>query len=116
MPKISVIIPLYNKEKYIAQTIESLLIQSFSDFEIVIVDDGSTDGSSSIIDSYAEKDNRITVFHICNGGVSRARNIGLDNSLGEYVTFVDSDDSVHEDYLSNLYSCINESGADLVIG
>ena len=103
MPKISVVVPVYNVEKYIKESIESLLKQSFSDFELILVDDGSTDKSASICDFYASKDSRIKVFHKQNGGVSSARNLGIEKSVGEWIAFVDSDDYVDAKYLENLY-------------
>lgn len=91
-PKISVIIPVYNVETYLSKCIESVLHQTYSDFELLLIDDGSTDNSGSICDMYKEKDNRIRVFHKKNEGVSKARNLALDNASGEFVIFVDSDD------------------------
>ena len=89
--------------------------QTFRDFECLLIDDGSTDGSGAVCDEYAAKDNRLRVFHIPNGGVSHARNVGLDHARGEYVTFIDSDDGIRPDYLDNLVNCMVESGAELVI-
>jgi len=103
MPKVSVIIPVYNAEKYLRECIDSVLAQTFDDFELLLINDGSTDGSGKICDEYAKKDKRIKVFHKENGGVSSARNLGLDNAKGEWITFVDSDDKVIEMYLYNLY-------------
>lgn len=99
---ISVIVPIYNSEKLLAKCIDSLLAQSYSDFELVLVDDGSTDRSGIFCDDYCERDKRIKVIHQENLGVSEARNHGLDVARGEYVCFVDSDDYVTEDYLSNF--------------
>ena len=98
--KISVIVPVYNTSQFLPHCIDSILSQNFSDFELLLIDDGSTDGSGQICDAYAEKDNRIRVFHKKNGGVSSARNLGLCNAKGEWVTFVDSDDFVLNDYFS----------------
>ena len=103
MPKISVVVPVYNVEKYIRECIDSLLNQSFSDFELILVDDGSTDFSGNICDSYKEQDARIKVFHKKNGGVSSARNLGIEKSVGIWIAFVDSDDYVDGKYLENLY-------------
>ena len=89
---VSCIIPVYNTEKYLPRCIESVLAQTFVDWEMLLIDDGSTDASGSICDEYAASDSRIRVFHKENGGVSSARNVGLDNMRGEWVTFVDSDD------------------------
>ena len=98
--KVSVIIPVYNSGPYLSRCIDSVLEQSFSDFELLLIDDGSTDGSDKLCDAYAEKDCRIHVFHKKNGGASSARNVGLDNAKGEWVTFIDSDDYVLDNYLS----------------
>ena len=102
MPNISVIVPVYNVEKYLSACLNSILAQTFTDFELILVDDGSPDSSGKICDEYAEKDSRIRVFHTSNGGVSNARNIGLDNATSEYVVFVDSDDFVEKTYLDKL--------------
>ena len=98
--KISVIIPVYNTECYLSRCIESVLNQSFTDFELLLIDDGSKDNSGAICDAYAKKDGRVRVFHKENRGVSMARNLGLDNAIGDWVTFIDSDDYVLNDYLS----------------
>lgn len=90
-PKLSVIVPVYKAEKYLHRCVESILTQTFTDFEILLIDDGSPDRSGEICDEYAKKDSRIKVFHKLNGGASDARNVGLDNAQGEYVCFVDSD-------------------------
>lgn len=102
MPNISVIVPVYNVEKYLDLCIQSILAQTYADFELLLVDDGSTDSSAEICDKYAEEDSRVRVFHKENGGVSSARNMGLDNIRGEWVVFVDSDDWVENNYLSLL--------------
>lgn len=91
-PKISIIVPVYNAEKYLHRCIESILAQTFKDFELLLIDDGSKDNSGYICDDYAQKDERVRVWHKENGGVSSARNVGLDNARGEWVTFADSDD------------------------
>lgn len=101
-PYISVIIPVYNTEKYLESCINSILSQTFTDFEVILVDDGSSDNSSKICDEYVEKDNRIKVIHQKNGGTSSARYAGVLASCGEYVTFVDSDDELYTDALSIL--------------
>lgn len=101
-PLISIIVPVYNVEKYLPKCIESILGQSYSNFELILVDDGSKDKSGSICDEYAKIDNRIKVYHKQNGGVSSARNLGLDNAHGEWITFVDSDDIVEPYYLSSM--------------
>ena len=106
MPKISVIVPVYNVEKYLHQCVKSILAQTFSDFELILVDDGSPDSSGAICDEYASKDARVRVIHKENGGVSSARNAGLDwvyeNSNSEYIAFIDSDDWIEKDYLQQL--------------
>lgn len=101
-PLISIIVPVYNVEKYLPECIESILSQSYSNFELILVDDGSKDKSGIICDEYAKRDNRIKVYHKQNGGVSSARNLGLDNADGEWITFVDSDDIVEPNYLSSM--------------
>ena len=102
-PKISVIVPVYNTEKYLKRCIDSILAQSFSDFELLLIDDGSTDASPAICDEYAAKDTRVRVFHKPNGGVSSARNIGIENTQGNFITFIDADDWIAENYLRILY-------------
>jgi glycosyltransferase involved in cell wall biosynthesis len=97
-PKVSVIIPVYNTDKYLSRCVESVISQPLQNLEVILVDDGSNDCSASICDEFAEKDARIHVFHKENGGVSSARNMGLDNASGEWVTFIDSDDTVDLDY------------------
>ena len=102
MPKISVIVPVYNTEKYLHRCVDSILAQTFTDFELLLIDDGSTDSSGAICDEYAQKDSRVRVFHKENGGASSARNLGLDNATGEWITFCDSDDFVYSYWLSNF--------------
>ena len=99
MPAISVVIPVYNSQKYLRECIDSVLAQSFADFEVVAVDDGSSDESPAILDEYAAKDSRVKVVHKANGGVSAARNDGFDVVSGDYVLFVDSDDYLAADAL-----------------
>ena len=115
MPKISIIIPVYNKVKYLDKLFEDIKNQTFCDFECLVIDDGSTDGSAEKCDCFAQKDNRIRVFHIENNGVSHARNVGLNNVKGKYITFIDSDDRIHIEYLKNLYECIYNNSVDIVI-
>lgn len=112
---ISVIIPVYNKIKYLPQLLQDMCAQSFRDYECLLIDDGSTDGSDTICDEFAARDGRFRVFHIPNCGVSHARNYGLDRAYGEYITFVDSDDRLHREYLENLYEAIAKSKADMAI-
>lgn len=115
MSTISVIVPIYNAEKYLHRCIDSILNQTFIDFELLLIDDGSTDNSSTICDEYTLKDDRVRVYHKENGGVSSARNLGLDNANGEWIAFVDSDDEVSELYLYNLISHAQNRKVDLVI-
>ena len=102
MPKISIIVPVYKVEKYIQECLDSIISQSFADWECLLIDDGSPDKSGLICNQYAEKDSRIRVFHKQNGGVSSARNLGLDNARGEWVTFVDADDIIQPGFLNAL--------------
>ena len=113
MPQISVIVPVYNTEKYLHCCIDSILAQTFTDFELLLIDDGSKDNSGKICDGYAIKDSRVRVFHKENGGVSSARNIGLDNAKGKWITFVDSDDFIDSTMLETLYFSIDDN--DLVL-
>ena len=101
-PTISIIVPVYNSEKYLDACIDSILSQSFRDFELILVDDGSKDSSAQICDEYASQDTRVRVIHKANGGVSAARNDGLDIAKGEYITFIDSDDWVERESLSTI--------------
>lgn len=111
-PKVSVIIPVYNAEKYLRRCVDSILAQTFTDFELLLVDDGSKDASGAICDEYADRDNRVRVFHKENGGVSSARNLGLDNARGEWVTFCDADDEVTGTYLEDMIQ--NETPSSLI--
>ena len=112
---ISVIVPVYNVENYLSRCIDSILAQTYQNYELVLVDDGSTDESGIICDRYALQDKRIAVIHKENGGVSDARNYGLDHASGEYICFVDSDDYVGPDYLNAMIELIIEYHADLAI-
>lgn len=105
-PLVSVIVPVYNVEQYINQCVESILGQSLDDYEVLLIDDGSTDGSGNICDSWAESDPRVRVFHKRNGGLSDARNYGIDRAAGEFLSFVDSDDYVGPRYLESLCSAM----------
>lgn len=115
MAEISIIVPVYQVEKYIRQCIDSILAQTFTDFELILVDDGSKDNSGKICDEYAERDKRIRVFHKENGGLSDARNIGLDNASGNYFMFVDSDDYISPDMTECLYKKIHKENADIAV-
>ena len=107
-PAISVIVPVYNTEKYLRRCIDSILSQTFTDFELLLINDGSTDSSGEICDQYAAKDERIRVFHKENGGVSSARNVGLDEAKGEWIAFVDSDDYLLSNALDLITDLENE--------
>ena len=110
---ISVIIPVYNVEKYLPKCIESVLNQSYSNLEILLIDDGSPDACGKLCDDYAAKDPRIKVFHKPNGGLSDARNYGMRHATGEYINFIDSDDWVDEHYIETLYRLLTDNNADL---
>ena len=107
---ISIVVPIYKVEKYIHRCIESILAQTFTDFDLILVDDGSPDNCGKICDEYAVKDKRIHVIHKENGGLSDARNAGIDwafaNSDSEWITFIDSDDWIHPKYLETLYNAV----------
>lgn len=112
-PKISIIVPVYNVEIFLHRCVDSILAQTFKDFEVLLIDDGSKDRSGEICDEYARKDERVRVWHKENGGVSSARNMGLENVKGEWVTFVDSDDYVQDDWLATFVA--NMNGYDAVV-
>lgn len=110
---ISIIVPVYNVEQYLRKCLDSIISQTYKNFECILVDDGSTDSSGKICDEYSLKDHRFSVVHKTNGGVSSARNTGLDVIGGSYVTFIDSDDYVTDNYLEYLYDMINAFKADV---
>ncbi len=112
---VSVIVPVYNVRRYLAQCLDSILDQTFTDFELLLIDDGSEDGSGTICDAYAAKDGRVRTIHQENAGASAARNRGLDEARGQYVMFVDSDDYIDPDCLERALSDIRDSHADLYI-
>lgn len=112
---ISVIVPVYNVEKYLARCIESILTQTYSNFELLLIDDGSTDGSLKICEKYRDQDIRVSCFHKKNGGLSSARNYGLDRMNGSYVTFVDSDDYTGPDYLKILFEMMENGTSEVTI-
>lgn len=114
MPEISIIVPVYNAEKWLSYCIDSIMNQTFSDFELLLIDDGSTDGSGKICDEYSLKDSRIRVFHKTNEGVSSARNLGLDNASGEWIAFCDADDWIEQDMIKILLDRANEKNVDIV--
>lgn len=113
MPKVSIIVPVYKAEAYLHRCVDSILAQTFTDFELLLIDDGSPDKSGEICDVYAQKDNRVRVIHKENGGVSSARNIGLNNACGDWTTFVDSDDFLDISSLEIMYELTNRYDSDL---
>ena len=113
--KISIIVPIYNVEKYLGVCIESILSQSYENLEILLVDDGSPDQCGMICEEYAKKDSRIYVIHKKNGGLSDARNAGLDVATGEYIVFVDSDDAIHPKMIEILYKQIKDENVDMSV-
>ena len=112
---ITIIVPIYNVEKYINKCIDSILSQTYSNIEIILVDDGSPDNCGIICDQYASMDNRIKIIHKLNGGLSDARNVGLDIATGKYVTFIDSDDYIESTYVECLYNLLKKYNADMSI-
>ena len=106
---ISVIVPIYNSEKYLDNTIKSIINQTYKNLEIILVDDGSTDKSYEICKKYQKKDNRIKLFHQKNKGVSFARNIGIENSNGEFLTFLDSDDLIDKKMYEKLFNAFDNN-------
>lgn len=111
---ISVIVPVYNVKEYLNTCVESILNQTHENLEVILVDDGSTDGSGEICDSYAKTDTRVQVLHTTNGGQAAARNRGIEVCKGEYLTFIDSDDSMEPELIETLYLAQKKSGANLV--
>ena len=112
-PKVSIVVPVYNSKQYLARCLDSLLGQTVSEIEVVLVDDGSTDGSSLTCDGWADIDSRIRVIHKENGGLSDARNCGALAARAPYIAFVDSDDSVDLDFCESLLHDIEATGADI---
>ena len=112
---ISVIVPIYNVEKYLNKCIDSIINQTYKNLEIILVDDGSPDNSGNICDEYSKKDNRIKVIHKENGGVSSARNVGINNATGNWISFIDSDDWIEENYFEILLNKAKNENADIVI-
>lgn len=113
--KISIVVPIYNVEDYIKKCINSIMSQSYENLEIILVDDGSKDGSGKICDEYAEKDERIVVIHKKNGGLSEARNVGIKKATGSLIGFVDGDDYIKKDMYEYLYSLLNTYNADISV-
>lgn len=114
-PLISIIVPVYNAEQYLKECLDSICQQTFTDFELILINDGSTDASGRICDEFAWKDPRIRVFHEHNGGVSVARNIGLDNTKGEWIAFIDADDRLLPKALDHLYNATISIDVDIVL-
>ncbi len=115
MPKISVIIPIYNVEKYLRRCLDSVLNQTFTDWQAICVNDGSPDNSDKILDEYAKKDSRFKVIHKDNQGVSRARNVGIENAEGEFIHFLDADDWIDADFYAHAIAVANDTQADMVV-
>ena len=115
MSKVSIVVPIYNVEKYLEQCIDSIINQTLKDIEIILVDDGSPDNCPQICDDYAKKDSRIKVVHKKNGGLSSARNAGIEVATGDYIGFVDSDDYIELDMYEKMYSIAIENNVDFVM-
>ncbi|MBQ3553323.1 MAG: glycosyltransferase family 2 protein [Clostridia bacterium] len=115
MPLVSIIVPVYNVEKYLERCIKSVLSQTYPNIELILVDDGSKDSSPQICDSYADREN-ITVIHKENGGLSSARNAGIKRATGEYIFFLDSDDFIHDECIQTLYDIMTQCDCDIVQG
>ena len=113
MPSISVIVPVYQAEKFLRDCVESVRRQTFSDWELLLVDDGSHDGSAEVCDALARQDARIRVFHQPNGGPAHARNTGLDNACGDYIGIVDSDDLIEPAMFETVYNAVQQPGVRL---
>ncbi|MBT1173158.1 glycosyltransferase family 2 protein [Bifidobacterium sp. MA2] len=114
-PLITVVVPVYNVEQVLHESIDSLIDQTYTNIEIILVDDGSTDSSGSIADDYARKDSRITVIHQTNSGLSEARNSGIRKACGRFITFLDSDDVLAKEYVEHLYDTMIETHADISV-
>lgn len=112
---ISIIVPVYNVEKYLDRCVQSILIQSFKRFELILVNDGSTDNSFEICQKYRKKDSRVILISQENKGLSAARNTGLNNAHGDYICFIDSDDFIEKDYLKLLLNNLKSNNADISI-
>lgn len=115
IPKISIIVPVYNVELFLHKCIISILSQTFKDFELILINDGSTDKSGEICDVYSQKDSRIKVIHKKNEGQSSARNKGLEIARGDYIGFVDSDDWIEQDMYKTLYESSIKANADIAV-
>ena len=115
MPVFSIVIPVYNAEKYLFETLEAVINQNFSDFEVLLVDDGSTDSSAEICRSFEKRDARFTLYQKPNGGVSSARNSGIDHAKGEYIIFIDSDDTIVTSLLADAFQNLSATKADILL-
>lgn len=115
MPLLSIIVPIYNAQNYLEKCVNSIRDQFFSDWELILINDGSTDNSEYICKNFSDRDGRIRVFNKTNGGAASARNYGLNVARGEYVTFVDSDDYIEPDMYQNMLKIIAEYGCDIVM-
>lgn len=115
VPLITIIVPVFRVEKYIRKCIESIINQTYQNLEVLLIDDGSDDGCPLICDEYSKKDKRIKVVHKKNGGLSEARNCGLEIAKGEYISFIDSDDFVESQMIERLYSCLKKTNSELSI-
>ena len=113
MPKLSIIVPVYKVEQYIHKCVDSILNQTFTNFELILVDDGSPDNCGKICDEYAQKDERIRVVHKENGGVSSARNLGIDEAKGEYISFIDPDDWIELNMYEDIFNFVNDNNVDV---
>lgn len=115
MPKITIIIPVYNVENYLLRCIESVLLQTYTDYELILINDGSDDSCAEIMEQYAKKDGRIVTLHQTNQGLSATRNVGIEIAKGEYITFVDSDDYIFPNYLEKLLNALTRNDADVSV-
>ena len=115
MPAVSVVIPVYNSEKYVEKCIQSVMAQTLPDLEIIIINDGSTDESGRILRELTQKDSRIVLLEQANQGVAAARNQGVEKATGKYITFVDGDDYLQEDYIELMYNLAEKETLDMVI-
>lgn len=114
--KISIIIPVYNVEDYLSECVDSILNQTYENYEVLLIDDGSTDKSPQICDTYSEKNNKISVIHTRNRGLSAARNLGTEKAQGEYIFYLDSDDYVENNVLERMFKIVEQDNADIVCG
>ena len=115
LPLLSIIVPVYKVEKYLSACLDSILVQTYTNFELIVIDDGSPDGCADICESYAARDQRVRVIHQQNAGLAAARNRGLDEAKGELIGFVDSDDTISPDMYSVLYEAMSAGKADICV-